>query len=65
MIPFDLARFDEPDVPSESLIANRLDRIGKSYLAYPGIERESAAMLLARLYMRYLNTAFLQITVNI
>ncbi|CEL62489.1 Tubulin-specific chaperone D OS=Bos taurus GN=TBCD PE=1 SV=1 [Rhizoctonia solani AG-1 IB] len=52
MIPFDLARFDEPDVPSESLIANRLDRIGKSYLAYPGIERESAAMLLARLYMR-------------
>ncbi|CAE7091006.1 unnamed protein product [Rhizoctonia solani] len=52
MIPFDLARFDEPAAPPERLIANRLDRIGKQYLAYPGIERESAAMLLARLYMR-------------
>ncbi|CAE6415293.1 unnamed protein product [Rhizoctonia solani] len=52
MIPFDLARFNEPGAPSERLIANRLDRIGKRYLTYPGIERESAAMLLARLYMR-------------
>ncbi|CAE6461319.1 unnamed protein product [Rhizoctonia solani] len=52
MIPFDLARFDEPDALPERLVANRLDRIGKLYLTYPGIERESAAMLLARLYMR-------------
>ncbi|KAG8732788.1 hypothetical protein FRC11_010958 [Ceratobasidium sp. 423] len=52
MIPFDLARFDEPGAPPEHLVANRLDRIGKIYLTYPGIERESAAMLLARLYMR-------------
>ncbi|KAF8685513.1 Tubulin folding cofactor D C terminal [Rhizoctonia solani] len=52
MIPFDLARFDEPDAQFERLTANRLDSIGKRYLTYPGIERESAAMLLARLYMR-------------
>ncbi|KAJ1303413.1 hypothetical protein OPQ81_011604 [Rhizoctonia solani] len=52
MIPFDLARFDEPGASPERLVANRLDRIGKIYLSYPGIERESAAMLLARLYMR-------------
>ncbi|CUA72523.1 Tubulin-specific chaperone D [Rhizoctonia solani] len=52
MIPFDLARFDEPGAPPERLVTNRLDRIGKHYLTYPGIERESAAMLLARLYMR-------------
>ncbi|CAE6468964.1 unnamed protein product [Rhizoctonia solani] len=52
MIPFDLARFDEPGAPPERLVANRLDKIGKHYLTYPGIERESAAMLLARLYMR-------------
>ncbi|CAE6412425.1 hypothetical protein ACGC1H_005473 [Rhizoctonia solani] len=52
MIPFDLSRFDEAGASSERLVANRLDRIGKHYLTYPGIERESAAMLLARLYMR-------------
>ncbi|KAH7336897.1 TBCD protein [Rhizoctonia solani] len=52
MIPFDLARFDEPSAPPERLVSNRLDKIGKHYLTYPGIERESAAVLLARLYMR-------------
>ncbi|KAG8743529.1 hypothetical protein FRC10_011920 [Ceratobasidium sp. 414] len=52
MIPFDLARFDTPGSPPDRLVAARLDNIGKLYLRYPGIERESAAMLLARLYMR-------------
>ncbi|KAG8769057.1 hypothetical protein FRC12_005192, partial [Ceratobasidium sp. 428] len=52
MIPFDLARFDTPGSPPDRLVATRLDSIGKLYLRYPGIERESAAMLLARLYMR-------------
>lgn len=59
MIPFDLARFDEPGTPPERLVAQRLERIGKLYLSFPGIERESAAMLLARLYMRYVMTKFL------
>ncbi|QRV92384.1 tubulin folding cofactor D [Ceratobasidium sp. AG-Ba] len=52
MIPFDLARFDEPGASPDRLVSARLDAIGKQYLRYPGIERESAAMLLARLYMR-------------
>ncbi|KAF8606944.1 ARM repeat-containing protein [Ceratobasidium sp. AG-I] len=52
MIPFDLARFDEPGASPDRLVAARLDSIGKIYIRYPGIERESAAMLLARLYMR-------------
>lgn len=53
MIPFDLARFDEPGASPDRLVAARLDNIGKVYIRYPGIERESSAMLLARLYMRY------------
>ncbi|QRV77573.1 tubulin folding cofactor D [Ceratobasidium sp. AG-Ba] len=52
MIPFDLARFDESGASPDRLVSARLDAIGKQYLRYPGIERESAAMLLARLYMR-------------
>lgn len=52
MIPFDLARFDQAGVAPDRLVAARLDAIGKQYLPFPGIERESAAMLLARLYMR-------------
>ncbi|QRW06519.1 tubulin folding cofactor D [Ceratobasidium sp. AG-Ba] len=52
MIPFDLARFDESGASPDRLVSVRLDAIGKQYLRYPGIERESASMLLARLYMR-------------
>lgn len=60
MIPFDLARFDEPGASPDRLVSARLDKIGKLYLRYPGIERESAAMLLARLYMRYDDTNLFQ-----
>lgn len=52
MIPFDLARFDEPGTSPDRLVAARLDTIGKIYIRYPGIEHESSAALLARLYMR-------------
>ena len=50
VIPFDLARFDEEGA-SES-VADQIENIGKSFLSKAGIEREFAAMLLAKFYTR-------------
>ncbi|KAF9046718.1 armadillo-type protein [Panaeolus papilionaceus] len=50
MIPFDLAQFDEPD--SIGKTANDIESVAKSYIGKPGLERQGASLLLARLYMR-------------
>jgi tubulin-specific chaperone D len=52
MIPFDLAQFDE--VGSEGQTAATIEAIAKRSLTSSGIVRESAAVLLSRLYVRYL-----------
>jgi len=49
MIPFDLAQFDEGDAGQT---AHALVKIGKENLSRSGMEREAAALLLSRLYMR-------------
>ena len=51
IIPFDLSQFDEPDDFGGT--ANSLQEIAKGYLSSAGLEREAAALLLSRLYMRY------------
>jgi hypothetical protein len=53
MIPFDLAQFDE--VGSEGQTAATIEAIAKRSLTSSGIVRESAAILLSRLYVRYQN----------
>ncbi|OBZ71617.1 Tubulin-specific chaperone D [Grifola frondosa] len=50
MIPFDLEQFDEQDKAGET--ATRVESLAKSYLGKAGLEREGAAILLSRLYMR-------------
>lgn len=50
IIPFDLAQFDEPD--SIGKTASDLEAVAKQYLGTSGLERESAALLLSRLYTR-------------
>ena len=51
LIPFDLSQFDEPD--NKGHTARTLEATAKSYLGAAGLEREAAALLLARLYVRY------------
>jgi hypothetical protein len=51
MIPFDLAQFDE--VGREGQTAAIIEAIAKQSLATSGIVRDSAAILLSRLYVRY------------
>lgn len=51
IIPFDLAQFDEPDNIGGT--ARALQDVAKSHLGASGLEREAAALLLSRLYMRY------------
>ncbi|GBE84936.1 TBCD protein [Sparassis crispa] len=55
MIPFDLEQFDERDKIGET--AQKIERLGRSYLCKAGLEREGAAILLSRLYMRQDMTA--------
>jgi hypothetical protein len=52
MIPFDLAQFDEPGNADNTAAA--IENLAKQFLGKAGLEREGAAMLLSRLYMRYL-----------
>lgn len=49
-IPFNLSQFDESGL--EGHTATELESVGKEYLDRAGLEREGAAVLLARLYMR-------------
>ena len=51
MIPFDLEQFDETDRAGET--AEKLESLGRKHLNNAGLEREAAAILLARLYVRY------------
>ncbi|KAI8978670.1 TBCD protein [Trametes punicea] len=50
MIPFDLEQFDELGHVGET--ASRIEAVGKSMLGKAGVDREGAAILLSRLYMR-------------
>lgn len=50
MLPFDLAQFDDTDRVGYTAIA--LETSAKNYLGKAGLEREGAAILLSRLYMR-------------
>jgi hypothetical protein len=51
MIPFDLAQFDE--VGKEGQTAVTIEAIAKRSLTNSGVARESAAILLSHLYVRY------------
>lgn len=51
MIPFDLAQFDEVDQPGAT--ATAIETLAKSYLGKAGLERDGAALLLSRFYMRW------------
>jgi hypothetical protein len=51
MIPFDLAQFDEAG--REGQTAAIIEAIAKQSLTSSGIVRDSAAILLSRLYVRY------------
>jgi len=51
MIPFDLSQFDE--VGREGETADTIEDIAKRSLTNSGLVRESAAVLLSRLYVRY------------
>lgn len=51
MIPFDLEQFDE--VGKEGETATRVETAGKSFLGKAGLDREGAALLLSKFYMRY------------
>jgi hypothetical protein len=53
MIPFDLAQIDE--VEKEGQTAATIEAIAKRSLTNSGVVRESAAILLSRLYVRYEN----------
>lgn len=51
MIPFDLVQFDEDD--SVGKTADTIESVAKAYLGRAGLERESAALTLSRLYSRF------------
>jgi hypothetical protein len=55
MIPFDLAQFDEDG--SSGSTASSIESVGKEFLGKAGMERDGAAILLSRLYMRQVNHA--------
>lgn len=50
MIPFDLQQFDE--VGKEGETASRVEGVGKAFLGKAGLDREGAALLLSKFYMR-------------
>ena len=64
MLPFDLKQFDddhdvggtpggkEDDRASFSITAGRIDSLAHEFLGNAGLEREGAAILLAKLYTR-------------
>ena len=50
MIPFDLEQFDEEGRTGET--AAKVETVGKLFLGRAGLDREGAAILLSRYYMR-------------
>jgi tubulin-specific chaperone D len=51
MIPFDLDQFDEPEHVGKT--AGDIASLAQGFLGKAGLERDGAAMLLSRLYIRY------------
>lgn len=51
-LPFDLANFDAEGIDQQST-AQVVEDIGRQYLDKAGLEKDGAALLLARLYSRY------------
>jgi hypothetical protein len=62
MIPFDLAQFDEDETSNRT--ATSIESIAKGFLDNAGLEREGAALLLSRLYIRKDTTAQFQRFLN-
>jgi tubulin-specific chaperone D len=50
-LPFDLANFDDSG-STNGLTAQRIEKIGQTYLDKAGIDKDSAALLLSRFYTR-------------
>jgi tubulin-specific chaperone D len=50
MIPFDLAQFDTNE--NKGKTALEITSLAKKYLGKAGLERDGAALLLSRLFMR-------------
>ena len=51
VIPFDLAQFDDEGKPGTTSAS--LQRAANQYLDRAGLDREAAALLLSRIYMRW------------
>ena len=56
MIPFGLDQFDE--VRERGKTADAIEGIGKRFLGRAGVEKEGAALVLSRLYARYVCKTF-------
>ncbi|KAK0530433.1 hypothetical protein OC842_003936 [Tilletia horrida] len=57
MIPFDLRQLDEvarqtSDATSNSSVAERIESLGRNFLASPGKERDAAAVMMGKLFQR-------------
>jgi hypothetical protein len=61
MIPFDLSRFDKLKTLQTQNISTYqyVEKVGWSYLSLPGKEREAAALVLARLMLRWVSYSLL------
>lgn len=62
LIPFDLAQFDETDQIGQT--AKTLESVAKTYIGAAGLEKEAAALLLSRLYIRYVSHSSISLTLN-
>ena len=56
MIPFDLDQFDEANERGKT--AEAIEGIAKRFLGRSGVERQGAALVLSRLYTRWVFNAF-------
>ena len=56
MIPFDLDKFD--DIHERGKTAEAIEGIAKTFLGRSGVEREGAALVLSRLYTRWVPKPF-------
>lgn len=60
-IPFDLSNFDsDPTKPGQTALA--IEAVGRNAMDLPGIERDGAALLLARLYTRHVADCFVDLS---
>ena len=56
MTPFDLDQFDE--INERGRTAEAVEGIARRFLGRSGMEREGAALVMSRLYMRYVSEGF-------